>query len=154
MTRFTASNKSAATLKSSRQDVWNALTDPELLPKLTPYLNRIDVDGDRWTWQVTKVPVLGKNIGSTFTEVMTFDEPKRIGFEHDPQRTEEKTEVQGEYHLEDAGSGTRVSIELGVTVELPFPRGMRRPVEGAIAAVMAGMGRRFATNLLRHLGEK
>jgi carbon monoxide dehydrogenase subunit G len=154
MTRFTASNKSAATLKSSRQDVWDALTDPELLPKLTPYLNRIDVDGDRWTWQVTKVPVLGKNIGSTFTEVMTFDEPKRIGFEHDPQRTEEKTEVQGEYHLEDAGSGTRVSIELGVTVELPFPRGMRRPVEGAIAAVMAGMGRRFATNLLRHLGEK
>jgi carbon monoxide dehydrogenase subunit G len=154
MTRFTASNQSAATLKSSRQDVWDALTDPELLPKLTPYLNRIDVDGDRWTWQVTKVPVLGKNIGSTFTEVMTFDEPKRIGFEHDPQRTEEKTEVQGEYHLEDAGSGTRVSIELGVTVELPFPRGMRRPVEGAIAAVMAGMGRRFATNLLRHLGEK
>jgi carbon monoxide dehydrogenase subunit G len=154
MTRFTATNKSAATLKSSRKEVWDALTDPELLPKLTPYLNRIDVDGDRWTWQVTKVPVLGKNIGSTFTEVMTFDEPKRIGFEHDPQRTEEKTEVQGEYTLEDAGSGTRVAIELGVTVDLPFPKGMRRPVEGAIGAVMAGMGRRFATNLLRHLGEK
>ena len=154
MTRFTASNKSAATLKSSRKDVWDALTDPELLPKLTPYLQRIDVDGDRWTWHVTKVPVLGKNIGSVFTEVMTFDEPKRIGFEHDPQRTEEKTEVQGEYHLEEEGSGTRVSIELGVTVELPFPKGMRRPVEGAISAVMAGMGKRFASNLLRHLGEK
>jgi carbon monoxide dehydrogenase subunit G len=154
MTRFTASNKSAATLKSSRDDVWDALTDPGLLPKLTPYLQRIDVDGDRWTWHVTKVPVLGKNIGSTFTEVMTFDKPKRIGFEHDPQRTEEKTEVQGEYHLEDAGSGTRVSIELGVSVELPFPRAMRRPVEGAIGAVMAGMGKRFASNLLRHLGEK
>ncbi|MCW2762362.1 MAG: Polyketide cyclase / dehydrase and lipid transport [Marmoricola sp.] len=154
MTRFTASNKSAATLKSSRKDIWDALTDPQLLPKLTPYLQRIDVDGDRWTWHVTKVPVLGKNIGSTFTEVMTFDEPKRIGFEHDPQRTEEKTEVKGEYHLEEAGSGTRVSIELGVSVELPFPGAMRRPVEGAIRAVMAGMGRRFAHNLLRHLGEK
>jgi carbon monoxide dehydrogenase subunit G len=154
MTRFTASNKSAATLKSSRKDIWDALTDPQLLPKLTPYLQRIDVDGDRWTWHVTKVPVLGKNIGSTFTEVMTFDEPKRIGFEHDPQRTDEKTEVQGEYHLEEAGSGTRVSIELGVSVELPFPGAMRRPVEGAIRAVMAGMGRRFAHNLLRHLGEK
>jgi carbon monoxide dehydrogenase subunit G len=154
MTRFTASNKSAATLKSSRKDVWDALTDPVLLPKLTPYLQRIDVDRDRWTWHVTKVPVLGKNIGSVFTEVMTFDEPKRIGFEHDPQRSEEKTEVQGEYHLEDEGSGTRVSIELGVSVELPFPKAMRRPVEGAIAAVMAGMGKRFASNLLRHLGEK
>ena len=154
MTRFTASNKSAASLKSSRKDVWDALTDPVLLPKLTPYLNRIDVDGDRWTWHVTKVPVLGKNIGSTFTEVMTFDEPKRIGFEHDPQRTDEKTQVQGEYDLEEEGAGTRVSIELGVTVELPFPKAMRRPVEGAIAAVMAGMGRRFAHNLLRHLGEK
>ena len=154
MTRFTASNKSAATLKSSRKEIWDALTDPELLPKLTPYLHRIDVDGDRWTWHVTKVPVLGKDIGSTFTEVMTFDEPKRIGFEHDPRRTEEKTEVHGEYHLEEAGSGTRVSIELGVSVELPFPKAMRRPVEGAIRAVMGGMGKRFAHNLLRHLGEK
>ena len=154
MTRFTASNKSAATLKSSRKDVWAALTDPVLLPRLTPYLHRIDVDGDRWTWHVAKVPVLGKDIGSTFTEVMTFDAPKRIGFEHDPQRTEEKTEVHGEYHLEETGSGTRVSIDLGANVELPFPKAMRRPVEGAIRAVMAGMGRRFAHNLLRHLGEK
>lgn len=153
MSRFTATNKSAATLKSPRDAVWDALTDPELLPRLTPYLNRIDVVDDRWTWHVTRVPVLGKSIGSTFTEVMTFDKPQRIGFEHDTQRTEELTEVKGEYSLEDAGSGTRVAIELGVTVELPFPRAMRRPVEGAMAAVMAGMGRRFASNLLRHLGE-
>jgi len=154
MTRFTASNQSSATLKSSRDDVWAALTDPELLPRLTPYLIRIDVVDDRWTWHVTRVPVLGKSIGSTFTEVMTFEKPERIGFAHDPARTEELTEVQGEYHLADAGSGTDVSIDLGVTVELPFPRAMRRPVEGAMAAVMAGMGRRFASNLLRHLGEK
>jgi carbon monoxide dehydrogenase subunit G len=154
MTKFTASNSSSATLKSSREEIWKALTDPVLLPKLTPYLHRIDVDGDRWTWHVAKVPLLGKSIGSTFTEVMTFDRPKRIGFEHDPQRTEEQTEVTGEYDLEESGSGTKVSIELGVSVELPFPRAMRRPVEGAIGAVMAGMGRRFASNLLRHLGEK
>jgi carbon monoxide dehydrogenase subunit G len=154
MTTFSAKNNSAATLKSSRKDVWDALTDPKLLPKLTPYLHRIDVDGDRWTWYVAKVPVLGKSIGSTFTEVMTFDEPKRIGYRHDPDRTEEQTEVTGEYQLEEAGSGTRVSIEIGVAVELPFPHAMRRPVEGAIRAVMAGMGRRFAHNLLRHLGEK
>lgn len=154
MTRFTATNKSSATLASSRSEVWGALTDATLLPKLTPYLQRIDVNGDRWTWHVTKVPVLGKSIGTIFTEVMTFDEPKRIGFEHDPRRTEEKASMHGEYHLEEAGSGTRVSIEIGIAIELPFPKAMRRLVEGAIAAVMAGIGHRFATNLLRHLGEK
>ena len=36
MTRFTASNKSDATLKSSRKDVWVALTDAELLPSSPP----------------------------------------------------------------------------------------------------------------------
>jgi carbon monoxide dehydrogenase subunit G len=154
MTRFSASNKSAATLKSSQKDVWAALTDPELLPKLTPYLQRIDVDGDRWTWHVTKVPVLGKNIGTTFTEVMTFDEPTRIGFAHDKEKTEEQTGVDGEYHLEEQSGGTRVSIEIGVAVELPFPRAMRRPVEAAIKTVMGGMGRVFARNLLKHLGER
>jgi carbon monoxide dehydrogenase subunit G len=154
MTRFTASNKSAATLRSSQADVWKALTDPALLPRLTPYLHRIDADGDRWTWYVTKVPILGKSIGSTFTEVMTFEEPSRIGFSHDPDNADEQTQVNGEYRLEDRDGGTRVSIEIEVGVELPFPRAMRRPVERTIATVMGGMGRVFARNLLRHLGER
>jgi carbon monoxide dehydrogenase subunit G len=153
MTRFTASNQSAATLKSSRKDVWAALTDPELLPKLTPYLHRIDVEGDRWTWNVAKVPLLGRSIGTTFTEVMTFDEPHRIGFTHDAERPEENSGVEGEYLLEEAGSGCHVAIDLGVTVDLPFPKATRRAVEGAMKGVMAAMGRRFAHNLLKHLGE-
>jgi carbon monoxide dehydrogenase subunit G len=153
MTSFTASNKSAATLKSSRKDVWAALTDPELLPVLTPYLHRIDVDGDRWTWHVAKVPVLGKSIGTTFTEVMTFEEPSRISYSHDQSRTEESSAVEGEYHLEEAGEGCRVSIDIGVTVDLPFPKATRRAVEAGMKGVMAAMGRRFARNLLKHLGE-
>ena len=122
MTRFTASNQSAATLKSSRKDVWVALTDAELLPELTPYLNRIDVEGDRWTWHVAKVPILGKSIGSTFTEVMTFDEPSRIDFVHDPARTDEKAGVDGRYVLKEARQGTDLSIELAITVELMSAR--------------------------------
>ena len=153
MTRFHAKNQSSATLKSSRVEVWKALTDPELLPELTPYLHRIDVDGDRWTWNVAKVPVLGKSIGTTFTEVMTFEEPHRIGFTHDPERSDENSGVEGEYLLEEAGSGCRVSIDLGVSVELPFPPATRRAVEGTMKGVMAAMGRRFAHNLLKHLGE-
>ena len=153
MTRFTASNQSAATLKSSRKDVWAALTDPTLLPKLTPYLHTVDVDGDRWTWNVAKVPILGKSLGTTFTEVMTFEEPHRIGFTHDTSKPDEKSGVEGEYILEEAGSGCQVSIDLGVTVDLPFPKATRRAVEGTMKGVMAAMGRRFAHNLLKHLGE-
>lgn len=155
MTRFSASNQSAATLKSSREQIWKALTDPALVTELTPYLHRIDVEGDRWVWHVTKIPILGKSIGSTFTEVMTFDEPTRIRFTHDPGKSDEQTEVQGEYHLEDrTDGGTRVSIDIEVVVELPFPKAMRRPVEGAIRTVMAGMGKVFARKLLKHLGER
>ena len=63
--------------------------------------------------------------------------------------------MQGEYHLEErSDGGTRVSIDIEVAVDLPFPKAMRRPVEGAIRTVMAGMGRVFARNLLRHLGER
>jgi carbon monoxide dehydrogenase subunit G len=153
MTRFTASNSSQATLRSSRKDVWAALTDPTLLPRLTPYLHRVDVDGDRWTWHVARVPVLGRSIGTTFTEVMTFEEPSRIVYTHDATRSEETSAVEGEYRLSEAGSGCHVSIDIAVTVDLPFPRATRRAVEVAMSAVMAAMGRRFAHNLLRHLGE-
>lgn len=154
MTRFTAHNRSSATLRSSRVELWKALTDPELLVRLTPYLQRIDVDGDRWTWHMTRIPILGANIGTTFTEVMTFEEPSRIQYAHDQAHTEEKTWVEGVYRLEEAGEGTKVSIDLGVTAELPFGRFTRPAVEAGMAAVMAGMGHRFAHNLLRHLGEK
>jgi carbon monoxide dehydrogenase subunit G len=153
MTRFSAQNQSSAVLKSSRDKIWDALTDPELLPVLTPYLHTIEVDGDRWTWNVAKVPLLGKSIGTTFTEVMTFDEPRYIGFKHDPDRTDEHSAVEGEYVLEEVDGGTRVSIDLGVTVDLPFSKVMRPAVEGGMRTVMALMGRRFARNLLRHLGE-
>ena len=154
MTRFTAQNRSSAHLKSSRTEVWKALTDPVLLPRLTPYLRRIEVDGDRWHWNMARIPLLGKSIGTSFTEVMTFEEPHRIDFAHDEARTGEKTWVEGQYLLEEEGTGTHVSIELKVTSELPFSRLMRPAVEGAMAAVMAGMGRRFGHNLLRHLKER
>ena len=154
MTRFTARNSSTADLKSSRVELWKALTDPELLTRLTPYLREIDVDGDRWTWNLAKIPVLGKSIGTKFTEVMSFEEPALIEFTHDERRSEETTYVQGNYVLEERGEGSRVSIELEVVSELPFSRITRPAVEAAMAAVIAGMGRRFAHNLLRHLGEK
>lgn len=156
MTRFTASKQSAATVKASREQVWEALTDPELLPRLTPYLQRIEVadGGSTWTWHVTRVPVLGRSIGSTFVERMEFEEPTRIGYGPHPDHPDQQTLVRGEYHLESRGSGTRVSIDIEVSVDLPFPRVARPAVERGIATVMAGMGVAFSRNLLRHLGER
>lgn len=153
MTRFSAHTNSVATLKSSREEVWEALTDPELVTRFTPYLHDIEVDGDRWRWHIARVPVLGKSIGTTFTEVMSFEEPRRIGFTHDAERAEEHSAVEGEYVLNEKGQGTEVCIDLTVTVDLPFSRVTRPAVEAGMRTVMALMGRRFASNLLHYLGE-
>jgi hypothetical protein len=85
---------------------------------------------------------------------MTFEEPNRITYTHDETKTDETTWVEGDYHLDEVSNGTYVCIDLGVTAELPFPGFMRPGVEAAMSAVMAGIGRVFAHNLLRHLGEK
>lgn len=158
MTRFSASKQSAATVKASRDEVWSALTDTTLLPRLTPYLQRIeatqDEHGEVWTWHVVRIPLLGKSIGSTFVERMDFEEPTRISYEPHPDHSEQQTQVCGEYHLEKRGTGTRVSIDIEVSVELPFPRVMRPAVEAGMATVMSGMGVAFSRNLLRHLGER
>ena len=99
----------------------------------------------------------GRNAGSgaapTFTEGMTFDEPTRITFTHDPERPDERTGVDGEYLLRPEGTGTHVSIDLEIWCDLPLPRLSRIPVETVMHGVVAAMGRRFAHNMLRHLGE-
>ena len=90
-------------------------------------------------------------VSPSFTEVMTFDEPSRIDFVHDPERTDEKAGVDGRYVLKEAGQDTDLSIELSITVELPFPKVARPAVHTAMRAVIATMGARFSHNLVRHL---
>lgn len=153
MNRFRARNTSEATLRSAPDRVWDVLTDPTLLPVLTPYLKSIDVDGDRWTWHLTRIPVMSATIAPTFTEVMTFEEPTRIVFTHDPERPDERTGVEGTYLLTPVGTGTRVAIDLEIWCDLPLPKLSRIPVETVMSGVVAVMGKRFAANMLRHLGE-
>ena len=152
MAEFTVRNRSAAVVAALRADVWRALTDPDLLPRLTPYLRRIEVDGDRWTWHLTRIPLLGAVVAPSFTEVMTFDEPGSITFEHDPERQDERASVSGKYRLAATSSGTDLRIDLGIAVDLPFPRVAGPAVRTAMRGVVAVMGRRFSTNLVRHLG--
>ena len=100
MTSFTVSTSSAATLSASRGRVWDALTDTALLARLTPYVRRIDDHGDRWTWHLVQIPVLGSMVSPSFTEVMTFDEPSRIDFVHDPDRTRREGRRRGSLHAQ------------------------------------------------------
>jgi carbon monoxide dehydrogenase subunit G len=151
VTAFTVSTSSEELVTSGRQEVWAALTDPELLARLTPYLRRIDAEGDRWTWHLVRIPLLGSMVSPSFTEVMTFDEPSRIDFVHDPARTDEQAGVEGRYLLEEVDAGTHLSIELAITVDLPFPKLARPAVQTAMRAVVAAMGARFAHNFVRHL---
>jgi len=141
MTDFTVRNRSSAAVNAPREDIWAALTDPGLLPRLTPYLREIEVDGDRWRWHLSRIPVLGVAVAPSFTEVMAFDHPSSITFEHDPARGDERAGVSGRYHLHEASSGTDLAIDL-----------VARPaVHTAMKGVVGAMGRRFSTNLVRHL---
>jgi len=153
MTRFSARDQSTEVVQADQSALWKALTDPDLLPRLTPYLHSIDADGNCWRWNMARIPVLGVSVAPSFTERMTFDEPRRIEFTHDPEQGQEKAGVEGTYELEEVEGGTRLSIDIDICVDLPLPGMARGAVERAMGGVIAAMGRRFAANLLRHLSD-
>lgn len=155
MATFRARDRSSAVLTSSRSEVWAALTDADLIARMTPYVTSIDVDGDRWTWRMGTIPVLGISVAPTFTEVMELEPEERIVFTHAPDRSHEMTAVNGTYDLADhADGGTEVSIDLEIACSLPLPGLARVAVERVMAGVVKHMGAVFSRNLLRHLGER
>lgn len=161
MNRFSSTTASEAVVAASRADIWAVLTDPVLLPKLTPLLQRIESDGDLWTWHMVQIKGLGVGISPSFTEKMTFDDTDgghRIDYTHaPPPGSRERTGAEGWYLLEDAaGDGgsvaTKLSISLTLDVELPLPRSAGRAVRKVMDSTMARTGDKFSKNLLRHLG--
>lgn len=153
MNVFSATNDSEAVVAADRQAIWAALTDPEVLPKLTPLLKRIETDGDLWHWEMSKIGVLGASIAPSFTERMSFDEPEHISFKHDPpQGRRERTSAEGWYQLDEVEGGTRLRISLTLSVELPLAKAAAPAVRRVMESAMERTGERFAVNLLRHLG--
>ncbi|MBD3783339.1 MAG: SRPBCC family protein [Micrococcales bacterium] len=153
MARFSTSTLSTATVTAEPDAVWEALTDPALVARLTPFLHRVTERGEHWVWEMTRVPVLGRSFSFTFTERMTFDEPHRIEFRHDPGAGdgEESAGVDGWYDLEPRSGGTRLETSMTISVELPFPGVTRPAVHAAMKGVVALMGQRFSQQLLHHL---
>jgi carbon monoxide dehydrogenase subunit G len=153
MTRFSAETRAEAVITAARADVWSALTDPTLVGELTPFVRAITADGDHWRWEMSGLKVLGVGIAPAFTELMSYDEPTRIEFRHDPPAgATEKSAVEGWYELAEVDEGTRLVTSLEITLDLPLPQASGRAVKAAMNGVIAQMGERFSKNLLAHLG--
>jgi carbon monoxide dehydrogenase subunit G len=153
MTRFSAHTSAEAVVAAPRQDIWDVLVDPALVARLTPFLDTITADGDRWRWEMSGLDLLGVKVAPAFTERMVFDELSRIEFHHDPPAgTTERSGVEGWYQLSDAEDGTRLATSLEITLDVPLPRLSAPAVTMAMKAVMGTMGDRFSKNLLEHLG--
>ncbi|MDT7710278.1 MAG: hypothetical protein QOG20_5885 [Pseudonocardiales bacterium] len=153
MTRFSATTESEAVVAADRAAIWKVLTDPVLLPQLTPLLSRIETDGDLWRWHLIKLSVLGVGISPVFTERMVFDEGRRIDYTHEPPKgVTERTGAEGSYMLSDVEGGTHLGISLTLDVDLPLPRLATPGVTAVMKETMARMGDRFSANLLQHLG--
>ena len=152
MTRFSAHTRAGAVVAAPREQIWTALTDPALVAELTPFVRTIEASGEHWRWQMGGLKVLGVGVAPAFTERMTFDEPSRIEFRHDPpDGTTERSAVEGWYELTEVDEGTRLGTSLEITLDLPLPRAASSAVQATMCRVIDQMGERFSRNLLAHL---
>lgn len=153
MTTFSTRNDSVEAVSAPIEQVWDAMADPDLLAELTPLIDRIEERGDHWTWHLVSVQALGASIAPCFTVAMTFDEPERIAFRHDPPAdSTERAGATGHYLLTGFDGGTVLDIDMTMHVELPLPAMSRRAVERVMARSTQVAGDRFLDNLLTHLG--
>ena len=154
MPEFEARNVSEADVSAPRERIWALVSSPSSLADLTPFVAAITPDGDRWWWQMKSISILGVRVEPTFTELMAFEEGRRISFEHQPPPgSTERAGAKGTYVLEDGpGNSTHLKIDITLHVELPLPRISRPAVERVMATTMAKTGDRFARNLYARLG--
>ncbi|MEJ7833559.1 MAG: SRPBCC family protein [Nocardioides sp.] len=154
MATFSARTEATAVVPVERARIWDALLDPDLVARLTPFVKQIRAEGDHWIWSLSGINVLGVKFAPTFTERMDLRDQERIEFRHEPPHgSKERAGVHGWYDLSDAGPGeTQLVTSLEICVDLPLPRLSGPAVRVAMKGVIATMGERFSKNLLAHLG--
>jgi carbon monoxide dehydrogenase subunit G len=153
VTSFSSRTQTEAVVLAPQQDIWDALVDPELMARFTPFLQRITANGDHWVWELSGLNVLGLKVAPAFTEKMEFTEPDRIEFRHDPPAgTSEQAGVEGWYALSPVEGGTHLVTDLEITVDLPLPKISGGAVRATMKKVIDTMGDRFSQRLLDHLG--
>ncbi len=152
MATFSAGTTAEAIVPHERSRIWDALVDPDLVARFTPFVKRITSDGDHWIWSMSGLEVMGIGFAPVFTERMVLTDQERIEFKHDPPGgAKERAGVTGWYALSDAEGGTRLETTMDICASLPLPRLSTPAVRSAMKGVMATMGDRFAKNLLDHL---
>jgi carbon monoxide dehydrogenase subunit G len=155
MTSFSADTRAEAVVDAPRDRIWTVLTDPGLVAELTPFVRTIREEGEHWRWELSGLKVLGVGVAPAFTERMTYVEPERIEFRHDPPPgTTERSSVEGWYSLTEHHAGTRLVTALEITLDLPLPRVSGPAVRATMSRVIDQMGGRFSRNLLAHLGAR
>ncbi|MCD4532989.1 hypothetical protein LRP67_02695 [Nocardioides sp. cx-169] len=154
MAVFSATTTAEAVVPHQRSSIWDALIDPALVGRMTPFVKRIEDRGEHWVWSMVGLEVLGAGFSPTFTERMTLKEQERIEFHHDPAAgAKERAGVTGWYDLREVDGGTRLETSMEICVSLPLPRAAGPAVRTAMKGVMATMGDRFSKNLLEHLAK-
>ena len=151
MTRFTSSTESTAVITADRDEVWEMLTDPDTVARLTPLLQRIEVRDDLWIWHMGSIPGLPVKFAPTFTERMKQTPKERIEYEHAPEGGKEPAAVKGWYSLEDHEQGVKLGIYLEICVALPLPKVAGGTVTKVMDKVMQQMGDRFAKRMMAEL---
>jgi carbon monoxide dehydrogenase subunit G len=154
MAIFSAKTSAQADVAAERAEIWEALADPALVARMTPFVQQIRAEGDHWHWELTGLDLLGRRLAPTFTERMVFEEQRRIEFHHEPpEGVPERAGVTGWYDLSEGPDGTtRLATSLEVCLDAPLPKVSAPAVRAAMKGVMATMGDRFSRNLLDHLG--
>lgn len=153
MTRFEVTDRSNDTLPGvPPEPIWEVLTDPKLLARMTPLIDRIvEVDDHHWRWHLTTIAGVGVAVAPCFTVRMDFEPTERIDFTHAPAGRE-RAGADGVYTLTPVEEGTHLAVDMTVHVDLPLPAMSRPAVTRVMQATMARMGDRFAQNLCSHLG--
>ena len=152
MTRFKTSRISEALVEGTVEQVWEMLTDPEVIARHTPFVRSISVQDDVWVWKLNGIPYPAGQLSPPMRQLMQFTPRTRIDFV--PESPYSEAGAAGRYDVEDRGSHTHLRIEVTVSVDLPLPTLVRGTVETAMAATLTLMGDRFDRGFERELATR